>query len=74
MYLFFGLNRVIHAFEPTSITSFFIPNKSFFLVKISITFSVLYNEFKAPKTDSKPVAPKREFLKSVFLLSMSIGQ
>ena len=74
MYLFFGLNRVIHAFDPTSITSFLIPNKSFFRVKISITFSVLYKEFKAPKIDSKPVAPKREFLKSVFLLSMSIGQ
>ena len=74
MYLFLGLNRVKQAFDPTSTTSFFIPNKPFFLVKISIAFSVLYNEFKAPKIDSKPVAPKREFLKSVFLLSISMGE
>ena len=30
--------------------------------------------FKAPNDDSRPVDPKNEFSKSVFLLSISIGQ
>ena len=73
-YLCSGSNNDKLAFSPILIFVSFIPKICLPLVKISIDFSTLKIELRAPKIDSSPVDPNNEFSKSVFLLSMSIGE